>query len=85
MGKKHAAQVGGRIVDITNLDKPMYPNDGLSKAHVLQYYLRMAPVLLRHIKGRPISFVRYTDGIQGEGFFQKNRPDYAPPWMQDLV
>ena len=52
----------------------LWPEDGVLKAEMVHYYLAMAPTILAHIKGRPLSLVRFPDGIHGEGFFQKNRP-----------
>ncbi|MCB0719532.1 MAG: non-homologous end-joining DNA ligase [Bacteroidetes bacterium] len=75
-------QVGPRQVELTNLSKVLFPDDGIIKAEIIEYYLKIAPTLLRHIKGRALSLVRYPDGIYGESFFQKNRPDWAPDWVE---
>ena len=75
------AQVGKRKIELTNLEKVLWPEDGILKAELVQYYLGIAPTILAHIKGRPLSFVRYPDGIHGESFFQKNRPKYSPEWL----
>jgi bifunctional non-homologous end joining protein LigD len=74
-------QVGKQKIEISNLDKVLWPDDGVVKAELIEYYLKIAPTILTHIKGRPLSFVRFPDGIYGESFFQKNRPDWAPPWL----
>jgi bifunctional non-homologous end joining protein LigD len=76
------AQVGKRKIELSNLQKVLYPDDQISKAEVIQYYFRIAPTILAHLKGRPLSVVRYPDGISGESFFQKNRPDWAPDWIE---
>ena len=81
MSKKIHTQVGKRIVELSNLDKVLYPDAQVVKAEVINYYLQMAPFILTHLKGRPLSLVRYPDGIYGEQFFQKNRPDWAPDWV----
>jgi bifunctional non-homologous end joining protein LigD len=75
-------QVGKRKIDLSNLKKVLYPDDNIVKAEVIEYYFKAAPTILRHIKGRPLSLVRYPDGIYGEKFFQKNRPDWAPDWIE---
>ncbi|MCX7878564.1 MAG: non-homologous end-joining DNA ligase, partial [Ignavibacteria bacterium] len=75
-------RVGKRIIELSNLKKILYPSDGIIKAQVIEYYLKIAPLMLNHIKGRPLSLVRYPDGIRGETFFQKNRPDWAPQWIE---
>ncbi len=79
--KKVHVEVGKRTLDLSNLDKTLYPEDGIVKAEVIQYYLALAPTILTHLKGRPLSLVRFPDGIYGEQFFQKNRPEWAPDWV----
>ncbi len=74
-------QVGKRKIELSNLDKVLYPADQILKAELIEYYLKMAPTILAHLKGRPLSLVRYPDGIDGERFFQKNRPEWAPQWI----
>jgi DNA ligase D-like protein (predicted ligase)/DNA ligase D-like protein (predicted polymerase)/DNA ligase D-like protein (predicted 3'-phosphoesterase) len=76
------AQVGKRQLELSNLQKVLYPDDHIVKAELIQYYLQIAPTILAHLKGRPLSLVRYPDGINGESFFQKNRPDWAPDWLE---
>lgn len=75
-------KIGKRIIELSNLNKILYPEDGIIKAEVVEYYLKIAPVMLNHIKGRPLSFVRYPDGIDKEAFFQKNKPAWAPEWIE---
>jgi bifunctional non-homologous end joining protein LigD len=75
------AQVGKRKIELSNLGKVLWPADGVLKAELIQHYLGIAPTILAHIRGRPLSLVRYPDGIDGESFFQKNRPKYTPEWM----
>ncbi len=75
------AQVGKRKIELSNLEKVLWPEDGVLKAEVIQHYLGIAPTILAHIKGRPLSLVRFPDGIHGESFFQKNRPKYCPEWL----
>ncbi len=79
------AQVGKRKVQISNLDKCLFPEPGIIKAELIEYYLGTAPTLLRHIKGRPLSFVRYPDGVTGQSFYQKNSPEGTPPWVEHIL
>ena len=79
------AQVGKRKLELSNLKKVLYPDDNIVKAELIEYYLKIAPTILAHVKGRPLSLVRYPDGIGGESFFQKNRPDWAPDWLEHVT
>jgi len=74
-------EVGKRKLELSNLDKVLYPEGDILKAEVIEYYLKIAPTILTHIKGRPLSLVRFPDGVEGEMFFQKNRPQWAPDWI----
>jgi len=84
MAKKNTqwTQVGKRKLELSNLDKVLYPEDGIVKAEVIAYYLKIAPTILNHIKGRALTMIRFPDGIHGESFYQKNRPDWAPDWIE---
>src|SRR6266404_2557401 len=79
------AQVGNRTLELSNLKKVLYPDDHIVKAELVEYYLKIAPTILAQVKGRPLSVVRYPDGIGGESFFQKNRPNWAPDWLEHVV
>jgi len=74
-------QVGKRKIELSNLEKVLWPEDGVLKAESIAHYLGIAPTILAHINGRPLSLVRFPDGIDGESFFQKNRPKYCSEWM----
>lgn len=74
-------KVGKRAIELSNLKKVLFPDDNIVKAELIEYYLKLAPTILAHIKGRPLSLVRYPNGVDGESFFQKNRPEWAPEWM----
>ena len=76
------AKVGKRTIELSNLQKVLFPDSGIVKAELIQFYLSLAPTILSHVKGRPLSLVRYPDGIAGESFFQKNRPEWAPAWIE---
>jgi DNA ligase D-like protein (predicted ligase)/DNA ligase D-like protein (predicted polymerase)/DNA ligase D-like protein (predicted 3'-phosphoesterase) len=75
-------QVGKRKLELSNLDKVLFPEDEVLKAEVIAYYLKIAPTILNHIKGRALTMIRFPDGIHGESFYQKNRPDWAPDWIE---
>jgi DNA ligase D-like protein (predicted ligase)/DNA ligase D-like protein (predicted polymerase)/DNA ligase D-like protein (predicted 3'-phosphoesterase) len=79
------AQVGKRQIELSNLAKVLFPDDHIVKAQLIEYYLKIAPSILAHVKGRPLSLVRYPDGIGGESFFQKNRPEWAPTWLEHVT
>ena len=78
-------RVNKRKIELSNLEKVLYPADHILKAELIEYYLKVAPTILAHVKGRPLSLVRYPDGIEGEKFFQKNRPEWAPKWIEHAV
>ncbi len=80
MGK--VAEVAGRRLTLTNLEKDLYPSYGFTKAHILEYYRRIAPFILPHLHGRALTLKRYPDGV-GEGFFfEKRCPSHRPPWVE---
>ncbi|MYS44604.1 ATP-dependent DNA ligase [Streptomyces sp. SID5998] len=74
-------EVEGRRVALSNLDKVLYPATGFTKGEVLHYYASVADVLLPHLRDRPLSFLRYPDGADGERFFVKNVPPGTPEWV----
>ncbi len=76
--------VGGRTVKLTNLEKVLYPEVGFTKAQVLDYYSRIAPVLLPHLAGRALTRKRYPDGVEGQVFFEKNAPRGTPDWVRTV-
>ncbi len=84
MGKKQSqwTVVGKRKLELSNLDKVLFPEDHVLKAEVIQYYLNIAPTILTHIKGRALTLIRFPDGIHGESFYQKNRPGWAQDWIE---
>lgn len=77
-------KVDKRTLELSNLTKILYPAQGISKAEIIQYYLTVAPTILSHLKGRPLSLVRFPDGIDAETFFQKNKPEWAPEWLEHI-
>jgi bifunctional non-homologous end joining protein LigD len=81
-GKQGTIEVEGRKVALTNLDKVLYPGAKFTKAQVIDYYVRVSRYILPHLKDRPITLVRYPDGVRGEFFYEKNAPAYAPDWIK---
>jgi bifunctional non-homologous end joining protein LigD len=74
-------RVGGIDVPVTRLDKPFFPDDGISKGDLIQYYQSVAAVMIPYLRDRPLVMERYPDGITGQGVVQKNVPDYFPAWV----
>jgi bifunctional non-homologous end joining protein LigD len=74
-------RAGGRELRLSNLDKPFWPAEGITKGDLLRYYRAVAPVLLPHLKDRPFTMRRYPDGAYGEAFFQKDAPKHMPEWI----
>ncbi|WP_432834482.1 non-homologous end-joining DNA ligase [Dactylosporangium sp. CA-092794] len=75
-------EVAGRQLEISNLDKVLYPRAGFTKGEVLDYYTRIAPTLLPHLAGRPLTRTRYPNGVDGASFFEKNAPAGTPDWVR---
>jgi len=74
--------IDGKRLKLTNLTKVLYPKAGFTKAQVIDYYLRIAPALLPHLRDRPLTLKRYPDGVEGEYFYEKNCPAHRPPWVK---
>jgi bifunctional non-homologous end joining protein LigD len=83
-GSRTLVEVDGRELSLSNLDKVMYPEVGFTKAEVIDYYRRIAPVMVAHVAGRPITLKRYPDGVSGPSFFEKNCPSHRPPWFRTV-
>ena len=80
--EKVPVEVEGRNLVLTNLAKVLYPQTGFTKAEVLSYYQRIAPLLLPHIADRPVTLKRYPEGVDGEAFFQKHVTAHRPDWIR---
>lgn len=78
---KKEVVVEGKKVRLTNLEKMMWPDDGINKAGLIKYYAEMADILLPHLKDRLFIMSRYPDGIDGGMFYQKDCPAYTPEWV----
>jgi bifunctional non-homologous end joining protein LigD len=77
------AEFDGRALRLTNLTKILWPDVGFTKGDMLDYYVRVAPVLLPHLAGRPLTLARFPDGVDGPGWFQTSCP-HPPPWMETV-
>jgi bifunctional non-homologous end joining protein LigD len=75
-------EVEGHRLVLTNLSKVLYPQVGLTKGQVIAYYVGVAPVLLPHLRDRPVTFRRFPEGVDGISFFEKNVPRGAPDWVR---
>jgi bifunctional non-homologous end joining protein LigD len=84
MPNKAELTVEDRKIQVSNLDKVLYPKVGFTKGQVIDYYIRVAPVLLPHLKDRPLTMKRYPDGVEGEFFYEKNCPSHRPKWVQTV-
>jgi len=76
--------VNGQSVPVSNLDKIFYPAVGFTKGQVIDYYIRVSPALLPHLKDRPLTLKRYPDGVEGGFFYEKRCPPYRPKWVQTI-
>ena len=81
-GERVTVEVDGRRLSLSNLDKVLYPSVGMVKGEVVDYYTRIAPVLLPHVQARAMTFTRWPDGVEGKSFFEKNVPKHAPEWVR---
>jgi bifunctional non-homologous end joining protein LigD len=80
--KRHAEiQVQGRTLRLSNREKVLYPRAGFTKGQMIDYYAALAPVLLPHLVGRPLTLKRYPDGVEGPYFYEKRCPAYRPDWV----
>lgn len=75
----------GIEVELTNQEKVLFPRDGYTKGDLVDYYARVAPVMLPYMRGRPVTMLRFPDGIDGESFFQKDASPYFPDWLRRVA
>src|SRR5437867_8891429 len=78
----HIVEIGGRQLKLTNLDKVLYPATGFTKGQVIDYYARIAPVLVPHLAGKPLTLKRYPNGVNEPPFFEKNATKHRPEWLK---
>lgn len=72
---------GARSIEVSSIDKILFPDAGITKGDLIRYYRRVAPVMLPHLEGRPLTLHRFPDGIDENGFYQQDMPDYFPSWV----
>src|SRR5579862_1868459 len=82
VAKEQTVEIGGKHLKLTNLDKVLYPAAGFTKGQVIDYYARIAPVLVPHLTGRPLTLKRYPSGVNEQYFFEKNATKYRPEWVK---
>ena len=82
MPEKAELIVEGKKLSVSNLDKVLYPKVGFTKGQVIDYYIRIAPVLLPHLEDRPLTMKRYPNGVDKEFFYEKNCPTHRPKWVK---
>jgi bifunctional non-homologous end joining protein LigD len=82
MRKEKELLIGGRRLPVSNLDKVFYPKTGFTKGDVIKYYIRIAPVLLPHLKDRPLTLKRYPNGVEAPFFYEKRCPTFRPNWFK---
>jgi len=82
MAKRLEVDIGGHRLSLSNLDKVFYPETGFTKGQVIDFYTRIAPVLLGHLRGRPLTLKRYPDGVTGPYFYEKQSPRHRPDWVK---
>ena len=82
MATSQVVDIEGKHLKLSNLDKVLYPAAGFTKGQVIDYYVRISPVLLPHLKDRPVTMKRYPEGVDHEFFFEKNAPMHRPDWVK---
>ena len=80
--QENLIEIEGRHIKLSNLEKVLYPKAGFTKGQVIDYYVKIAPVLLPHLADRPLTLKRYPEGVQGMFFYEKNCPKYRPDWIK---
>src|SRR3984957_4825053 len=73
--------IEGRELSVSNLEKVLFPQSGFTKGQLIDYYVRVAPVILPHIRERPLTMKRFPDGVESKFFFEKHVPSHAPDWV----
>ncbi|MGH9190756.1 MAG: non-homologous end-joining DNA ligase [Acidimicrobiales bacterium] len=84
-GAATVVEVGGRQLSLSNLDKVLYPEAGFTKGQVIDYYSRISPVLVPHLRQHPLTLKRYPNGVHEKFFFEKNCPSHRPPWVPTVA
>jgi bifunctional non-homologous end joining protein LigD len=82
MASETVVDIQGKKLKLSNLEKVLYPAVGFTKGQVIDYFVRISPVLLPHLQGRPLTLKRYPNGVNGMFFYEKNCPEHRPEWVQ---
>ena len=82
MASETVVDIQGKRLKLSNLEKVLYPAVGFTKGQVIDYFVRISPVLLPHLKNRPLTLKRYPNGVNGMFFYEKNCPEHRPEWVQ---
>jgi bifunctional non-homologous end joining protein LigD len=81
LGKEGNWEIGGQTLNLTNLDKVLFPEPGFTKRDLIRYYVTIAPLMLPYLRGRALNLSRWPDGVDGKTFWQKQIPHWAPDWL----
>lgn len=79
---ENTVKIGRHAIEIERADKVLFPDDGITKSDLIDYYRKIAETMLPHVQHRPLTMHRFPDGIEEGGFYQKEAPDYFPDWIQ---
>jgi len=82
--KSEQVTIGRRRIELSNLDKLLYPGTRFTKAKVIDYYIKASKYILPHLKNRPITLKRFPEGIFGEAFYEKDAPAFTPKWVKTV-
>src|SRR3954471_11546220 len=82
MPQRLEVEIDGRRLSLSNLEKVFYPETGFTKGQVIDYYTRIAPAVLPHLRGRALTLKRYPNGVHGQHFYEKNAPGHRPDWVR---
>ncbi|MBN8867851.1 MAG: non-homologous end-joining DNA ligase [Solirubrobacterales bacterium] len=83
--EKAELEVDGRTVKLSNLDRVLYPETGFTKGDLIDYYAAVAPVLLPHLRDRPLTMRRFPEGVDEDGFWEKHCPEHRPEWVKTFT
>jgi bifunctional non-homologous end joining protein LigD len=84
MAKSTRTTIDGRELSVSNLDKVLFPQSGFTKGQLIDFYVRVGPVILPHVRERPLTMKRFPDGVEGKSFFEKHIPSHAPEWVASV-
>jgi len=82
--KEIITEIEGRRIKLSNLQKVLYPSVGIVKAEIINYYITAAPYILKYISQRPLTLIRFPDGVLANRFYSKNKPNWTPQWVASV-